>query len=168
MGGAIALHSTFRNPEAVRGLVLVDTTAHGVGPDVDARHVLSRIQAVGVKEASADIIRSSFAPSTDPALIDWAIQEVHKTPRHVAERAILSLGAFDARAWLEGIRCPTLVVVGAQDAITPPSLSANLANSISAADLKVIENAGHFPMLEQPSDFNAVLLDFLSSLNGRN
>ena len=165
MGGAIALHTAFKNPDAVKGLVLVDTTAHGLGPDVEASHVLNRMQSVGVHEASGEIIRRSFGPSADPSLIPWAIQEVHKTPRHVAERAILSLGEFDARSWLRNIRCPTLVIVGSEDVITPLSLSAYLAESIPGAELRVIHDAGHFPMLEQPVSFNTVLVDFLSSLD---
>ena len=59
---------------------------------------------------------------------------------------------------------PTLVVVGDQDQMTPPSLSRKIAEGIPGAVLSVIANAGHLPAVEQPIATTRVLAEFLESL----
>jgi pimeloyl-ACP methyl ester carboxylesterase len=54
------------------------------------------------------------------------------------------------RELLWRITVPTLVIVGEKDIITPPAESRALSDGIPNSTLAVIENAGHFPMLEQP------------------
>ena len=164
MGGAIVLRVTLEHPERVRGLVLADTTSNGVGQDVGAEHVLARIRQVGVQAAGAEIIEASFAPTASRELVDWAKQEVRVTPRHVAEEAIVSLSDFDVEARLGEIGCPTLVIVGDQDRITPPTLAEVLRAGITDARLVTVPHSAHFPMLEQPEAVNSALKHFLAAL----
>ena len=56
---------------------------------------------------------------------------------------------------------PTLILVGDQDAITPPALSEELAALIPHARLEVIEGASHLANLDKPKEFNRVIDDFL-------
>jgi pimeloyl-ACP methyl ester carboxylesterase len=60
-------------------------------------------------------------------------------------------------------RIPTLVVVGDEDEITPPSVAKSLAAAIPGARLEVIAGAGHLPPLERPGDVTAVLRRFVAS-----
>lgn len=62
---------------------------------------------------------------------------------------------------LEQIRVPTHVVVGEDDALTPPALSRAMASRITGARLSVIKNAGHLANIEQPQAFNEAVLAFL-------
>lgn len=165
MGGAIVLRAALEFPDRVRGLVLADTTAHGVGEAVEAVNVLARIRQIGVQAASAEIIEASFAPTAPRDLVDWAKREVSVTPRHVAEEAIVSLGDFDVEARLGEIGCPTLVVVGGEDRITPPALAEVLCNGIADARLVAVPHAAHFPMLEQPVAVTNALRRFLAALS---
>lgn len=161
MGGTIAQSFTLSHPERVLKLVLVGATPHGLGEDVNVDNVLRAIDELGVVEASQNVIERSFGSATGRGLIDFARSEVAQTPDFVAREAIISLNASDSRSRLRDIRVPTLVVVGNEDIITPPAESVILAEGIPASRLEVIENAGHFPMLEQPQTFNAVLDAFL-------
>ena len=66
---------------------------------------------------------------------------------------------------LSAIRVPTLVVGGAQDAMTPPKFVQYLAGTIPGAELALLEGAGHYPMVEQADAFNQRLAAFLARLD---
>ena len=71
---------------------------------------------------------------------------------------------LDATTVLEGLRVPTLVVVGEDDVLTPVEESRRMAAVIPGARLEIIPGAGHLSNLEQPARFNAVLTQFLEGL----
>jgi 3-oxoadipate enol-lactonase len=164
MGGPVVMKTTFEHPELVRALVLADTSAYGFGGAVHASTVVTHIKEVGVEAASVEVIEHSFDRATDEAIVEWARQEVRKVPFHVARDAILSIGDFDARDRLAEITQPTLVVAGAKDKITPVFQSEDLHRRIAGSRLALIPGSNHFPMVEQPALFNAVLREFLESL----
>ncbi|MCK1296809.1 alpha/beta fold hydrolase [Bradyrhizobium sp. 37] len=161
MGGTVVQNFALSYPERVRALVLVGATPHGLGADVNVDNVLKAIEDLGVVAASQKVIERSFGSRASTALIDFAKDEVAQTPAFVARQAIASLNASDSRARLGDIRVPTMVVVGDEDIITPPSESQVLARGIPNSQLFNIPWAGHFPMLELPDTFNRLLGDFL-------
>lgn len=163
MGGTIAQRFALKHPQWLHRLCLVGATPHGLGPDVQAQQVVSAIAELGVERASQAVIERSFWPGAAPELLAFARAEVAQTPDYVALEAIASLNAADSRADLSRIALPTLVVCGSQDRITPPAQSRLLAEGIAGARLVLIDEAAHFPMLEQPAAFNAALRAFLQS-----
>lgn len=62
------------------------------------------------------------------------------------------------------IRCPTRVIVGAQDRSRPPWEARRLADGIPDADLHILENAGHICNLEAPERVTDLLREFLSDV----
>ncbi len=62
------------------------------------------------------------------------------------------------------IRIPVLILCGAEDKMTPPENSRYLADHIPGARMELIENAGHFVMMENPQAFNQALKGFAVSL----
>ena len=70
----------------------------------------------------------------------------------------------DSTGDLAGIAQPTLILVGAEDELTPPSLSAQMHEAIAGSTLVEIPGAGHVSNLENPAAFNAALFDFLGRL----
>jgi 3-oxoadipate enol-lactonase len=161
MGGTVAQNFALAHPERVRALVLVGATPHGLGADVNVDNVLKAIDELGVVVASQRVIERSFGSAASPDLIEFAKNEVAQTPAFVAREAIASLNASDSRERLASICVPTLVTVGNEDIITPPSESQALARGIPNSWLNIIPQAGHFPMLEQPTAFNQILNAFL-------
>ena len=161
MGGTVAQSFTLAYPERVRALVLVGATPHGLGADVNVDNVLKAIDDFGVVAASQKVIERSFGSTSSQNLIEFAKNEVAQTPAFVAREAIASLNASDSRARLGEIHVPTLVVVGDEDIITPPSESQALAKGIPNSRLEIVPRAGHFPMLEQPDAFNLLLGGFI-------
>jgi len=64
---------------------------------------------------------------------------------------------------LREIRCPTLVIVGADDVDDMQAVASHLARAIEDGSLVTVPSAAHLPSLEKPSDVNATLLAFLGS-----
>ena len=67
----------------------------------------------------------------------------------------------DARPLLAAIRCPTLVLVGAGDELTPPVLSEEIAAGIPGARLVVVPDSGHLSTLEQPVAVTKALVEWM-------
>jgi pimeloyl-ACP methyl ester carboxylesterase len=72
----------------------------------------------------------------------------------------------DSKEIRSKIRVPTLVIVGAEDAMSPPSVADELAAGIDLATRVTIPGAGHLSSLEQPEAFNAAIEAFLAGLPG--
>jgi 3-oxoadipate enol-lactonase len=62
---------------------------------------------------------------------------------------------------LSSIRCPTLIVVGEEDTLTPPQISRDMHNAIPGSELVVVPAAGHLTSLERPEAFNQAVAAFL-------
>ena len=73
------------------------------------------------------------------------------------------MGRADSRPLLPTIRCPTLVLVGAQDEATPPALSDEMAAAIPDARLVTVPDCGHLSTLEQPEAVTRALAEWMSS-----
>jgi pimeloyl-ACP methyl ester carboxylesterase len=70
----------------------------------------------------------------------------------------------DSRPFLPSISCPTLILVGEEDGLTPVSESEEMRQAIPGSRLATIPDAGHLSSLEQPAVFNAALARFLEDL----
>jgi pimeloyl-ACP methyl ester carboxylesterase len=70
----------------------------------------------------------------------------------------------DSTPTLAVITCPTLVVVGAEDTLTPPAEAAKMVAGVKGARLATIPGAGHLPNIENPAEFDRVLLEFAAGL----
>ncbi|HYF52656.1 MAG TPA: alpha/beta fold hydrolase, partial [Salinarimonas sp.] len=69
----------------------------------------------------------------------------------------------DSRPDLPGIEIPTLVLVGAEDAITPPEVAREMAEAIEWASLVVVPDCGHLSTLEAPGPVNDALAAWLAA-----
>ncbi len=161
MGGAIVQKFVLDYPELVRALVLVGTTAHGRGRN-EAKNTTTLLKDLGIEASSIELIRKSFSNKTSKDIVEWAEREVVKTPLFAAEKAMQSLVDFDSRNQLSQINVPTLIIVGEEDKITPVEESLLLHEKIINSELNIISNSAHFPMLENPSEFNQSMLNFLT------
>jgi pimeloyl-ACP methyl ester carboxylesterase len=157
LGGLVALAAALAFPDKVAGLCLV-TTAAALRP---SSRLLLRLEKEWARwpEYLGDL---AYGPDT-PA--DVRRQSVGLAMGADHEQTLLDYRAasgFDATARLGEIACPTLVVVGEHDQMTPPALGAALAAGIPGAAL-VRLRSGHFPMHEQPDGFAAALTGFLGT-----
>lgn len=170
MGGYIAFAFWRRHAERARAFVLADTKASADTPE--ARENRLKLARAAEQDGSAEPIVQAMLPR----MFSPAVPPEHALARQL--RAIMAgtsgpsaaagmrglADRPDSLDLLPGIRVPTLVLVGDQDAITPVADAERLAAGVPGAQLTVIPGAGHVSNMEQPEAFNAALLGFLQRL----
>jgi len=171
MGGYVAFSLWRRHRSLVRGLVLADTKA---GADSDEarskRQALIEVARTRGSSAVADGQITGMIGKTTRAKRPAMIDEVHRMLESASVEGIVGaleamMARVDSTATLATIDVPTLVVVGGEDVLTPPSEAEILRDAIRNSRFEVIENAGHVSNLERPAAFNHVLSEFLASLD---
>ena len=167
MGGYLALELWRQAPGLFTGLVLCDTKAGADTPEGAAgRETFARSALTqGLHWVADQMAPKLLRPTPDPA----ALSEVRKlvgggTPVGVAAAQRGMALRPDSTSTLATITCPTLVVVGAEDGLTPPAEAEKLVAGIRGATLARIDGAGHLPNIEQPAAYNAALLRFVGEL----
>ena len=171
MGGYVAFSLWRRHRALVRGLVLADTRAGADSEETrEKRRALMDVARTRGAGAVADGQITGMLGKTTREKRPGLIDEVHRMMESASVEGIVgALEAMMARAdsteTLATIDVPTLVVVGSEDVLTPPSEAEILHDAIRGSRLEVIANAGHVSNLERPAAFNHVLTEFLASLD---
>jgi aminoacrylate hydrolase len=169
-GGAIGQVIAEDRPERLKRLVL---SASWAGPDpfiqrsFAARRELLRLGGVASYWcASVLLLRPPSWTSANQAALEAEEAALIADPPDAAilDSRIEAILRFDRRARLGEIRAPTLVVVAADDMVTPPHCSAELARGIPGAALVTLPEGGHFVPTVEPDAYNAAVGDFLRAL----
>ena len=103
--------------------------------------------------------------STNPARFTLLRQILGDTTLFGQARAYEAILAMNYDNRLDEICTPTLVLAGAQDNSTTPERMQMYKDGITGAQMALLQDAGHFPNLEQPNAFNATLKTFLNGLS---
>jgi aminoacrylate hydrolase len=166
-GGAIGQILAQYHPARVRSLVLSATWA---GPDPYFRRLFESRKAILETMGVEAYLRASVLALTTPRWVsenDALIAEQQRqqlaaaAPVEVQSSRIDAILRFDRRARLGQIRCPTLVIVAADDVITPKFYSDELAGKIPGAKLVVLEYGGHFAPVISADAYNTAVAAFL-------
>jgi pimeloyl-ACP methyl ester carboxylesterase len=163
MGGAIAQNMALDYPEYVSGLGLIGTASRlQVNP-----HLLEETASPATFQSAIDkIVAWSFDPTYPPRLMELVARRMAETRPNVLHGDFIACNDFDLTERISGIRCPTLVMCGANDRMTPPRNAQFLASHIPGAHLEVIPAAGHMVMLEKPQAVAGVLGEFFKGVLG--
>ena len=172
MGGYVALEVMRQAPDRVEALALLDTSARPDTPEqTEARLALIGLARTGrFDEVWRGLLPKIVHPDRvgDPELRTTVREMAHAVGPggfERQERAII--GRPDSRDDLIGISCPTLILCGRDDALTPPHLHEELADGIPGARLRQIENCGHLSTLERPEAVTNAMREWLESLADR-
>jgi 3-oxoadipate enol-lactonase len=167
MGGYLSLELWRQAPGLFTGLALCDTkagadTAEGAaGRETFAKNALAQ----GLHWVADQMVPKLLKPSPDPAAVGEVRRLVGEgTPVGVAEAQRGMALRPDSGPTLATVTCPTLVVVGEEDGLTPPAEAEKLVAGIRGATLARIPGAGHLPNIEQPAAFNEALTRFVAGL----
>jgi pimeloyl-ACP methyl ester carboxylesterase len=168
MGGYIALEIMRQAPQRVTKLALLDTAA---GPELPEQ-TRKRLGFIALAE------RGRFLGVTDallPLLIhpsrtgERALTDVVKSmAKNIGKEAFVRqqhaiMSRADSLPLLASIGCPTLILCGRQDALTPLARHEEIAAGIKDAQLEIIEDCGHLSTLEKPAEVSAALRRWLST-----
>lgn len=167
MGGYVALAALRAWPERIRALILADTRASAdtaeaqAGREATARFVAAQGPAALFERDAAKLL-SNHALTRQPEVVAQAreLAEANSAAGLATVARGLALRP-DAMERLPQIDCPTLVMVGEQDAITPVADARVLFERIPHTQLEVIPDAGHLSNLERPAIFTDLLARFL-------
>ena len=167
MGGYVALEMMRQAPQRVRRLALLDTSARGESPEQTERRkafiaLAARGKFAGVTEA---LMPQLIHPSRlgDTALTGAIRQMANNVGKEAfvrQQQAIMSRA--ESRPLLAAIRCPTLVLCGRQDQLTPLDRHEEMAAGIQGAKLEVLEECGHISTMEKPGEVNRALRQWLA------
>jgi pimeloyl-ACP methyl ester carboxylesterase len=170
MGGYAALAFYRAYPDAVLALVLADTRATLDAPEARERRFQSaeKAEREGATAIAKDVVPAllgNTALSTKPELVNRVgAMVVATSPVTIAAGQRGMAARQDSTDLLAQINCPALVIIGEEDKLSSITEAEFTRNGIAGAKLAVIERAGHLSNMEQPEEFNRVLLDFLGSL----
>lgn len=167
MGGYIALEIMRQAPGRVARLALLDTSAR---PDTPAQRErregqIARTQAGRFAEIPGEQWPLLVRPG---ALEDRQLREIVELmawetgPDAFIRQQRAIMARPDSRPSLAAIGCPTLVLVGDSDQLTPPELSEEMAGGIPGARLVIIPGSGHLSTIEQPDLVTQALLEWLT------
>ena len=170
MGGYVAMALLRRHPERVQALLLADTKA-GADPEPAranrlriADAVEARGSAVLVEEVLPALLGQTTA-DTRPDVVDSVRAMVEQAPPPAAAWAQRAMAARpDSFDVLASTDVPALVVVGAEDLLSPLDDARAMADALPQGRLVVLEGAGHLSAVETPDAFAGAVREWLSEL----
>lgn len=167
MGGYAAFAFLRKYPERLAGLILADTRPGADTPEAQAnRENVARIALDEGTEAIANMqlprVISDYTRQHEPQVEAYVRQMINAaTPQGIAAASLGMAQRQDSTDLLSSISVPTLVIVGEQDALTPPAVAQAYAAQIPNAQYTTIPYAGHLSNLEQPEAFLQAVRGFL-------
>ena len=169
MGGILAMQAVRQAPDRIKGMALLGTNARPETPDM----AKLREAAIGffkqgrIREVLTVNLPMAFHPSLakDEVLTQTYLDFVLDAgPEQLIRQNRAIMSRPDARLHLPQAKCPTLVLCGDADQLTPPECSREIAALIPGAELVMISRCGHMLTMERPEEVNSALLEWLARL----
>jgi 3-oxoadipate enol-lactonase len=170
MGGYVALAYAKKYQESLSGLILLDTKAEADSTEQKANR--DRMIAIAHERGSnpiAEAMLGKLIPAETaqnrPQLARELREMMQSTrPETIAHALAAMRDRPDQTAMLAGIKVPTLIGVGDQDAFTPPDVARAMHEKIPGSQLRIFTGSGHMSPMEQAEQVNAAMSDFLKHL----
>jgi pimeloyl-ACP methyl ester carboxylesterase len=166
MGGYLAFEIMRQAPERVIKMAILDTSARADIPEI----IALRKERIALAKSGRfeGVIETTWGPLVHPSLrAGTPLKSIHVAmcrdvgPERYVRQQSACMTRIDSRPMLASIRCPTLVIVGAQDEPTPPELAEEIAGGIPGARLVKVPECGHFSTIERPETVTRELIAFL-------
>lgn len=167
IGGMIAQEAFHRNPQHIKSLILVATTAAFGGKDDSFKEAFlaARLQPLDEGKTMAEVASAAMpsivAKNADQAIITSAIASMAPLEPDVYREVLKCLVTFNRRSEWTQINCPLCVVSGDEDTNAPAATMRKMADKLPHADYHKIKNAGHLVNLERGAEFNQIVRSFL-------
>ena len=168
MGGYIAFAMMRLAPERIAKLALLDTSARPDLPEQKAgREKFIAMAQAGKLNDVVETLTPKFLHrdhAKDEGLKKIVRDMAHDTgPDAFARQQKAIMNRHDSRPLLSEIGCPTLVLVGEGDELTPPELAREIAADILGSRLVVVPSCGHLSTIEKPEAVNAAMIEWLKT-----
>eukprot|EP01027_Heterolobosea_sp_BB2_P006935 GEZU01010381.1.p1 GENE.GEZU01010381.1~~GEZU01010381.1.p1 ORF type:complete len:242 (+),score=78.64 GEZU01010381.1:151-876(+) len=171
-GGYMMFEIWRHYPSIVSGFIFVDTRADADPPEAKERRQkqIEQIRASGSTEFLVDAMAPNVvSPKTrenQKETYEWVREAIRSSrPKAVVDALTAIMNRADSTDLLKEINVPSLVLVGKDDGLTPPSLAQSLHEKLPQSRMEIIADAGHLCPLEQPDQVNPIILKFLEDFN---
>ncbi len=168
MGGYVSLEIMRQAAARVAKLALLDTSARADAPEQsEGRRAMMALARSGRFGEIADMMyprlvdKSRHGDAILKQLVRTMAQDVG--PDGFVRQQTAIMNRPDSRSILSTIRCPTLVLVGDADTLTPPEMASEIAAGIAGSRLVKVPGCGHLSTLEQPAAVTRALVELLQS-----
>lgn len=169
MGGMVAMEAVRQAPARIAGLALMGTSARPESPEM--RQLRENAIGLFAQGRAAEVIEANVAfafhadQARDAVLVRSYLDFVLRAGAGQLIRQNRAVMARpDARGHLPHVRCPTLVMCGEDDQLTPPECAREIAGLVPRSRFVAVPRAGHMLTMEQPEFVNATLAAWLESL----
>jgi pimeloyl-ACP methyl ester carboxylesterase len=172
MGGMIAQELALRHPERVRSLLLGCSSCGGFRarpPNLRRIPIFRKWRGMNTNQRARAVIPMLYADTTPKEVIeeDLKVRLIrYPTMKGVLYQA-MAIPFWSSYRRLPRLRLPTLVMHGDKDKVLPPLNGKRLAARVPGARLKMIPNAGHMIMSDQPEIAMSTILRFLEEVTGQ-
>ena len=171
MGGMIGQVFALKYPQMVRSLVLCDTTSRYPAEALAAwQDRIRTVEAKGMEGIVEAMLERWFtAPfrARRRDVMDRVRGMLRGTPPQGYIGCCHALPTINTTDRLREVRCPALVIVGEEDPGAPPETARVIHAALPVAELAILRSASHLSNMEQPEEFNRVLLGCLDKVTGR-
>lgn len=170
MGGYVSFALERKYPNALQGLILIDTKAEGDSPEAKTNRtrMIDLCRSDGSSAVALQMMPKMLADDTlvsRPDVLQKLSRIMEECPPTAIEHACLAMrDRPDQSCNLPSIAVPVQLICGQSDVLTPPSLMQQMQSAIPHAQLAVIPGAGHMTPMEQPELVNQAIRRFLQSL----
>ncbi len=167
MGGVIALDCVGRFPDRVATLTLCDSLPGFSHLTPEQRREFIRLRQEPLlagkepRDIAPIVAKTLISKAPRPGCFDRLVESISALHKDSYIKTVSGSVNYDRPPNLESITVPTLIVVGDEDALTPPATSRAMAQRIKGSEMVVIERAGHLSNIEQPEAFNRIVIEFL-------
>lgn len=178
LGGMLSLELHAQAPQRVRGLALLGSSARPDTPERSAMRIegmrLMQAALAGRPAGFAALLQANLPFSMhaealrDKPLVRRFMSMLREVgPAELIRQNRLAMTRRDHRATLATVRCPTLVLCGDDDQVTPPEHGQELSRGIAGAEFQLIPRCGHMLTMEQPAAVNTALRAWLDRLSSK-
>jgi len=169
MGGGVIAEAAQLMPEKVSAIIGIDTL-HNVAEKVPQKELDEMVNPfeVDFKNAAKSFISSMLTEGTDKKLIDWLKEDISSAPKRVAINAFRNyIGQYVNGEAVKVFKKIAVPVVSINAKLWPSNPDENRKH-IKSYKIYYIEETGHFPMLEKPAKFNALLKEAIKYIENSN
>jgi len=169
MGGYITMALFRLSPERFDGMLLADTRAEADTPEglAGRRQMIELVRAKGPGAVADQMLPKLLGAATHaqhPDLIASVRRMIEAaTPDAIVAALDAMMARPDSTPDLSRVNCPALILVGAEDEVTPEASARAMEARIERSRVVVLPSAGHLSNLESPDAFSRALSDFLAS-----
>ena len=168
MGGYIAFEMIRQAPDRITRLALLDANARADRPEQfkQRRVLMQAAQTVGARAVQGMLLRYLIHTDRlhDRELTSRVLLMADGTGVNAFVRQQQAImGRPDNRPFLAQIKCPAVIVVGEQDALTPVKVSEEMHAALAGSTLAVIPHCGHLSTMEKPDAVNKILDRWLAA-----